>query len=852
MPFLNSLQSEWLKLRNSAALWLIAVGGFFIPSIILISRLIQSEKTLLVNASEGAWMQLFHQCWQYMSIFLLPMGITLVCSLIAQVEYRNNAWKQVFASPQSLHTIFWAKYSVVVALLLVFFVLFNVGIFLTGAIPPLFYSDIVFPKETFPFRDFIQGNATFFIHSLPILALQYGLSLHIRNFIIPISVGFALLIAALIAMGWSQGYWMPYTYVSMQYLTHDNRINPDVNIRAWALGYFCLFTLSNYIYFVYKNQNMPSHFLKKSIPMAALFLMPFAAWAFFSDNGQGSKKRVIKAENTPQYIRQFEENLGFTHFKIREKALTGIEARMKNYDIKGLSIAVIHNYKIAWAKAYGWADAEAQIPMTTETLMQPGSISKAVNALAFMKLYQEKKIDLFEDVNQYLTSWQFPYNQQMTKGKKITLAQLLSHSAGLNIHGFGIYGYAKDSILPTALEIVKGVHPAKNYALQSILEPGKQHKYSGGGTMLSQLVLTDFTKQAYDACLLEQVLKPLGMTRSFFTQPPPKDKIPLIATGYTVMNNGNALHNQYRAQPEQAAAGLWTTPADLANMIIHLQKALRGDPDCLLSKRTARLMLTPYNSETASMGFFIDDKNGAKYFQHGAGNPGFSGKMIGSMEGGNGVVVLVNSDDDPAMLEEVIDQIADIYGWEGFTLKPTVQWKNSIVLSDSLQQQYTGAYQLGNTAVTIEKKDTALCMYSAENSWPMYFTDQQSFINIESKTEKKFVLDETGQVTGIEFRRDGQKQTAKRLHGIELSEQQTQPYTGQYTEPGGEIARIYWKDNRLWVHSENMLAPAIAHFIDTATFYLKENGGIFEFKKDKNGKITGVGPRNSNSLILTK
>jgi hypothetical protein len=139
MNFINSVQSEWTKKRRSAVSWLTLVGGLFIPAIILIARLIQHSQTLMGNSTEGIWMKLFDQCWQFMSVFLLPMGITLAASLITQIEYRNNSWKQVYASPQTLSTIFWSKYIVVFAVLLQFFILFTVGIYLTGLIPSIIY-----------------------------------------------------------------------------------------------------------------------------------------------------------------------------------------------------------------------------------------------------------------------------------------------------------------------------------------------------------------------------------------------------------------------------------------------------------------------------------------------------------------------------------------------------------------------------------------------------------------------------------------------------------------------------------------------------------------------------------------
>lgn len=252
MKLIRSLQSEWLKKSKSAVNWLTIVGGLIIPVIIIILRLVQHNKTIMGNSSDGIWMKLFHQSWQYLSIFLLPMGIILAASLITQIEYRNNGWKQLFTSPQSLSSIFLVKYIVVIFILLQFFILFTLGIYLTGLIPSIIYSDVPYPKEQFPVWEYASSTLNFFIDCLPILAIQYLLSLHVKNFIISIGVGLIMLVASLFAMSWEHGYIFPYCYASLQFLKADNRISSDVNIQAWAIFYFLCFSLLNYIIFMFK------------------------------------------------------------------------------------------------------------------------------------------------------------------------------------------------------------------------------------------------------------------------------------------------------------------------------------------------------------------------------------------------------------------------------------------------------------------------------------------------------------------------------------------------------------------------------------------------------------------------
>ncbi len=203
--------------------------------------------------------------------------------------------------------------------------------------------------------------------------------------------------------------------------------------------------------------------------------------------------------------------------------------RMAFFKVKGLSIAVVNNYKVVWAKGYGWADEKEKRPVTTETLFEPGSISKSLNAVGILKLVQDKKLDLNADINTYLKSWKFPYDS-LSKGKKITLNNLLSHSAGLTVHGFP--GYDRKEKMPTVQQVLDGKKPSNTPAIRSQFEPGLRFQYSGGGTTISQLILTDVTQQPYDKFMYDNVLKPMGMTNSFYSQPPHDDKLKYCETGY--------------------------------------------------------------------------------------------------------------------------------------------------------------------------------------------------------------------------------------------------------------------------------------------------------------------------------
>jgi CubicO group peptidase (beta-lactamase class C family) len=375
---------------------------------------------------------------------------------------------------------------------------------------------------------------------------------------------------------------------------------------------------------------------------------------------------VLIAQKTDvSYVKEIENEIGrvektlsaWSNFADSNKS---IKERMEFYNVHGLSIAVIKNYKMIWAKGYGFADTSDSRPVTVETLFQAASISKSLNALGLLKLVNRKKIDLEKDINIYLRSWKFPYDTAKTHNKPITLMHLLSHSGGLNVHGFP--GYTWSDQLPSDADILDGKKPAKTSAVRSEFEPGIKFKYSGGGTVITKQLITDITGESYDEYMRTEVLEPLGMARSFFTQPPPPGAFPNLATAYHL--SGSPVAGKFLIYPEQAPDGLWTTPSDLAKFIIEVQLSLVGKSNKLLSRELTRTMLKPH-IENAGLGVFIEGKENQKYFTHSGINEGFRCLFYGSFEGGNGVVIMVNSGNRSIILE-VLDSVAKVYNWKGF------------------------------------------------------------------------------------------------------------------------------------------------------------------------------------------
>jgi lantibiotic transport system permease protein len=253
IAFIDSFRSEWLKTRRSLAAWLVIAGGFFTPVLIIIVRLVHHDKLHILYSSDDFWTLLWKNSWESMAIFLLPMGIILSTSLITQLEYKNNTWKQLHTLPLGLTTIFFSKLAVILFMMFQFFVCFNIGIYLAALVPYLAISGVSYPTAVLPYLGFLKEDTLFFIDCLPVIALQYLISLKYKNFLVPVGTGFLLWILALASLKWKYGYLIPYTYCMYNYLKDSDggrAIQPEINFHYLAVGYFLIITVISYIFYI--------------------------------------------------------------------------------------------------------------------------------------------------------------------------------------------------------------------------------------------------------------------------------------------------------------------------------------------------------------------------------------------------------------------------------------------------------------------------------------------------------------------------------------------------------------------------------------------------------------------------
>jgi CubicO group peptidase (beta-lactamase class C family) len=287
-----------------------------------------------------------------------------------------------------------------------------------------------------------------------------------------------------------------------------------------------------------------------------------------------------------------------------------IAKRMHERQITGLSLAIIQEGKIVKAQGYGFTDKSNRTPVTPDTLFQAGSISKPVAASGALHLVEQGRLSLDANVNALLRTWKVPENE-FTKEKKVTLRGILSHSAGLTVHGFP--GYGAGSTMPSLVQILDGVKPANTPAIRVDIVPGSKMRYSGGGYVVMQQLIIDATGEPFPKFMHDTVLKPMGMTNSGYEQPLPAALAARTATGY--YSNGKPVASRWHIYPEMAAAGLWTTASDLARFEISIQEAMTGKSNPVISQATVRQMLTK-QKENAGLGLFLQGEGKRLAFMH--------------------------------------------------------------------------------------------------------------------------------------------------------------------------------------------------------------------------------------------
>ncbi|MCA0374556.1 MAG: beta-lactamase family protein [Gemmatimonadetes bacterium] len=356
----------------------------------------------------------------------------------------------------------------------------------------------------------------------------------------------------------------------------------------------------------------------------------------------------------------------------RDTTSRSLEARMRALKVPGVSIAVIDGDRVAWSRGFGVRDTSTRAPVTTATRFQAASLSKPIAALGVLRLVQQGRLGLDDDVRTRLRTWQMPASPFLDSGR-VTPRLLLTHRAGIAVSGFA--GYAQTDAVPTLRQVLDGAAPANHPALRVVRTPGQVNAYSGGGYTVMEQVMEDVSGARFVDLLQREVLTPLGMLRSTYATLSPSERDD-IARGH--LASGAQVPGAWRTHPEHAAASLWTTSCDYANAVLAMQRAARGATSPLPAALVREMMTL--QAPTQGIGVGLKGAPVPFRFSHTGSNVGYKAIMLGYLDQPRGAVVLTNGDGGAELMNELVRAIAEEYGWND--MRPVVR---TALVVDSLR-----------------------------------------------------------------------------------------------------------------------------------------------------------------------
>lgn len=500
------------------------------------------------------------------------------------------------------------------------------------------------------------------------------------------------------------------------------------------------------------------------VAAAAALAFPCCALAAAAPAAADSADRIAQVENGLPAMTQGDRTL---HLSLTQW--------MEALAVPGVSIAVIDDCRIAWAKGFGvTTPGPTGSPVTPQTLFQAASIAKPLTAVAVLRQVDLGVFELDADINTYLQRWTLP-RSDVQGAEPVTIRRLLAHAGGVTPGGF--QGYLRASPTPTIVQVLGGVAPATNPAAQVVSTPGTEVAYSGLGYSLLQLALMDRLHAPFETILQDTVLQPLHLRDSTFQLDLPDALQARAARGH--LGAGVVVDGGWFVNPELAAAGLWTTPTDLATFALAMASARRGDKDALLSRDLAREMLTPQRDQMG-LGFVLRGDDAHGYFAHSGGNVGYVAHFEMLADTGQGIAVMINSDAGLALSPLIMASVAKAYGWplqDRTEMSPArierlfarldslASKRVKIAVDAAVLARYVGRYELApGMLFDITLADGQLQLQlDNQPKFPLFADSETTFFLDAVDARITFAVGASGQATALVLHQGGRDQRAAKV-----------------------------------------------------------------------------------------
>ena len=510
---------------------------------------------------------------------------------------------------------------------------------------------------------------------------------------------------------------------------------------------------------------------------------------------------------------------------------------MAKLRVPAVSVAVIHDGRVDWAKAYGFSDFGGA-PISPETLFYAPSFGRLVTALTVLRLADRKKINIDADVNTYLRSWKVPENG-FTDRAKVTLRQLLSDSAGINVESFR--RYRRGEPVPTLVQVLKGEKPATNEPVRVEAVPGTRWRYSGGGFAIVQQLLEDVTGQSFAELARELVFDPIGMSHSTYDPWSPKAVATGVATPFR--NTGEPMSRVPETTPVMTSGGLWTTPTDMALCAIALQNAIAGNSTAIITRAMAKELLGPGLAPSTSFGPGVDRQalgvgvGGTEhpYFAQDSTNPGFRSTLF-SYTQGDGIVVMSNSDAGSEISWPLLRAVAQEYRWSEF--RPAE--REAIQIDQSALGRFVGLYEVSSGgAIHVFKIANKLMLSDARGQMSeMIPASEFRFFTTTADIEYAFNVSANGEIVGGSIESKTSSIPITKVSEVTIDQNVLGRYVGRYQSGPGRTIEVIREGGRLFIQIADRRSALVA--LSDHEFAARRLAAKITFQVDERGQVTGV------------